>query len=234
MKIITAKTATEASARAFDIVNELMRRDQLQVMGLATGSTPLDLYKQICESNLDFSRCTSVNLDEYVGLKPTDPQSYHYFMQEHLFNAKPFKESFFPDGTNPDAGEVTRKYDRILAQHPIDLQILGIGRNGHIGFNEPGTLFDSHTHRVALTASTINANARFFENPDEVPRYAYTMGIASIMAAKRIILLAFGDAKAEAIRQTVNGPVTLEVPGSVLQRHPDVTVVLDEAAAGRL
>ena len=111
---------------------------------------------------------------------------------------------------------------------------MGIGRNGHIGFNEPGTLFDSHTHRVALTASTINANARFFENPDEVPRYAYTMGIASIMAAKRIILLAFGDAKAEAIRQTVNGPVTLEVPGSVLQRHPDVTVVLDEAAAGRL
>lgn len=234
MKIITAKTAAEASARAFDIVSKLAQHDQLQVMGLATGSTPLDLYKQIRESALDFSQCMSVNLDEYVGLKPTDPQSYHYFMQEHLFNAKPFKESFFPDGTNPDAGEVTRRYDEILAQHPIDLQILGIGRNGHIGFNEPGTSFDSHTHRVALTASTIAANARFFDNQDEVPRYAYTMGIASIMAAKRIILLAFGDAKAEAIRQTVNRPVTPDVPASVLQRHPNVTVVLDEAAASQL
>lgn len=234
MKIITAKTAVKASARAFDIVSELAQHDQLQVMGLATGSTPLNLYKQIRESALDFSQCTSVNLDEYVGLKPTGPQSYHYFMQEHLFNAKPFKESFFPDGTNPDAGEVTRRYDEILAQHPIDLQILGIGRNGHIGFNEPGTAFDSHTHQMALTASTIEANARFFNNPDEVPRYAYTMGIASIMAAKRIILLAFGDEKAEAIRQTVDGPVTPEVPASVLQRHPNVTVVLDEAAASQL
>lgn len=234
MKIITAKTAAEASARAFDIVSELLQHDRLQVMGLATGSTPLDLYKQIRESDLDFSKCTSVNLDEYVGLKPTDPQSYHYFMQEHLFNTKPFKESFFPDGTNPDAGEVTRKYDRILAQHPIDLQVLGIGRNGHIGFNEPGTSFDSHTHRVALAESTIEANARFFDNPGEVPRYAYTMGIASIMAAKRIILLAFGDEKAEAIRQTVDGPVTPDVPASVLQRHPNVTVVLDKAAASRL
>lgn len=234
MKIITAKTAAEASAQAFDIVSELAQHGQLQVMGLATGSTPLDLYKQIRESDLDFSQCTSVNLDEYVGLKPTDPQSYHYFMQKHLFNAKPFKESFFPDGTNPDAGEVTRRYDEILAQHPIDLQILGIGRNGHIGFNEPGTSFDSHTHRVALTASTIDANARFFDNPDEVPRYAYTMGIASIMAAKRIILLAFGDEKAVAIRQTVNGPVTSGVPASILQRHANVTIVLDGAAASQL
>lgn len=234
MKIVTEKTAATASARAFDIVANLAHHDQLKVMGLATGSTPLDLYKQICESDLDFSQCTSVNLDEYVGLKPTNPQSYHYFMHEHLFNAKPFKESFFPDGTNPDAVAVTREYDQVLAQHPIDLQVLGIGRNGHIGFNEPGTPFDSHTHQVVLTKSTIAANARFFDNSDEVPRYAYTMGIASIMAAKRIILLAFGDEKAEAIRQTVDGPVTPEIPASVLQRHPNVTVVLDEAAAGQL
>lgn len=155
-------------------------------------------------------------------------------MREHLFNAKPFKASFFPDGTNPDAGAVTREYDRILASHPIDLQVLGIGRNGHIGFNEPGTAFDSRTHRVALTPSTITANARFFARPDQVPRYAYTMGIASIMAAKRIILLAFGEEKAAAIRASLKGPVTPDVPASVLQRHPNVTVVLDAAAASQL
>lgn len=234
MKIITEKTATAASARAFAIVNELAQHDQLKVMGLATGSTPLGLYKLIRESDLDFSHSTSVNLDEYVGLQPTDPQSYHYFMQEHLFSAKPFKESFFPDGANPDAAAVTKEYDQVLAQHPIDLQVLGIGQNGHIGFNEPGTSFDSHTHRVALTESTIAANARFFDNPDQVPRYAYTMGIASIMAAKRIILLAFGEEKAAAIQQTVNGPVTPAVPASILQRHPDVTLVLDEEAASQL
>lgn len=234
MKIITEKTAPAASARAFAIVNELARHDQLQVMGLATGSTPLELYKLIRESDLDFSHSTSVNLDEYVGLQPTDPQSYHYFMQEHLFRAKPFKESFFPDGANLDAAAVTKEYERVLAQHPIDLQVLGIGQNGHIGFNEPGTPFDSHTHRVALTESTIAANARFFENPDQVPRYAYTMGIASIMAAKRIILLAFGEEKAAAIQQTVNGPVTPDVPASILQRHSDVTLVLDEGAASQL
>ncbi|MGM9907172.1 glucosamine-6-phosphate deaminase [Limosilactobacillus sp.] len=234
MKIITEKTAQAASARAFDIVNGLSKQEQLKVLGLATGSTPLGLYKLIRESDLDFSQCTSVNLDEYVGLKSTDPQSYHYFMQKHLFSAKPFKESFFPDGVNPDAAAVTREYDRVLAQHPIDLQVLGIGQNGHIGFNEPGTSFDSHTHHVALTESTIKANARFFDNPDQVPRYAYTMGIASIMAAKRIILLAFGKEKAAAVRQTVKGPVTPTVPASILQRHSDVTLVLDKAAASRL
>ena len=234
MQIVKEQTAAAASAQAFKIIADLAHRDQLHVMGLATGSTPLDLYKLIRESDLDFSRASSVNLDEYVGLKPTDPQSYHYFMREHLFKAKPFKASFFPDGTNPDAGAVTREYDRILANHPIDLQVLGIGRNGHIGFNEPGTAFDSRTHRVALTPSTIAANARFFARPDQVPRYAYTMGIASIMAAKRIILLAFGEEKAAAIRASLKGPVTPDVPASVLQRHPHVTVVLDAAAASQL
>lgn len=233
MQIIKEQTAVAASAQAFKIVADLAQCDQLHVMGLATGSTPLELYKLISESDLDFSQASSVNLDEYVGLKPTDPQSYHYFMQEHLFDAKPFKESFFPDGTNPDAGAVTREYDRILARHPIDLQVLGIGRNGHIGFNEPGTTFDSHTHRVALTPSTIDANARFFDQPEQVPRYAYTMGIASIMAAKRVILLAFGKEKAAAIRASLLGPVTPDVPASVLQRHPNVTVVLDVAAASQ-
>lgn len=234
MQIIREQTAAAASAKAFEIVADLARHNQLQVMGLATGSTPLDLYKLICASDLDFSRTSSVNLDEYVGLKPTDPQSYHHFMQKHLFSVKPFKESFFPDGTNPDAGAVAKAYDRILADHPIDLQVLGIGRNGHIGFNEPGTAFDSHTHRVALTPSTIAANARFFAKPELVPHYAYTMGIASIMAAKQIILLAFGKEKAAAIRATIKGPVTTAIPASILQRHPNVTVVLDAAAASQL
>lgn len=234
MKIITAENVAAASKEAFNIIADRMQHDQLHVLGLATGSTPCGLYRLLCASRLDFRQVTSVNLDEYVGLQPTDPQSYHYFMQVHLFRAKPFKESFFPDGTNLDAAAVAKEYDQVLAAHPLDLQVLGIGQNGHIGFNEPGTPFTSRTHRVVLTPSTIAANARFFARPDEVPRAAYTMGIASIMAAKQVLLMAFGAQKAPAIRQAVKGPVTPAVPASVLQRHPNVTLILDRAAASQL
>ncbi len=185
-------------------------------------------------SLVDYSSLISINLDEYVGLKPTDPQSYHYFMEHHLFAQKPFAKSFIPDGSNLNAAEVINHYNKILATYHIDTQILGIGNNGHIGFNEPGTPFDSQTHKVKLTPATINANARFFTSSKDVPTEAYTMGIGSILQAKHIILLAFGEQKADAINKMVNGKITTAVPASALQKHPNVTVILDKQAASNL
>ncbi|WP_203641712.1 glucosamine-6-phosphate deaminase [Levilactobacillus andaensis] len=205
-----------------------------KVLGLATGSTPVTIYEQLVASDLDFSQLTSVNLDEYVGLNADHPQSYHYFMQQHLFNAKPFANSYVPDGTNVDAAAETKRYDAIIKDNPIDLQLLGLGQNGHIGFNEPGTDPKSTTHKVALTDSTIAANARFFDNADEVPRFAYSMGVGSILQAKQILIVAYGEAKAAAVAAMIQGPVTPDVPASYLQTHPNVTVILDEAAASQL
>lgn len=233
MKTIIVKNQLEGGKVAFDLLKESLAAGA-QTLGLATGSSPTALYQKMVESDLDFSKLYSVNLDEYVGLAPDHEQSYHAFMQEHLFNAKPFKESFLPDGMAEDLEQAAKDYDDILSQHVIDLQILGIGSNGHIGFNEPGTSFDSQTHVVDLTDSTIKANSRFFTSRDQVPTKAISMGIASIMAAKKIILFAYGDKKADAIFKMVNGPVTEEVPASVLQHHSDVTLILDEAVAAKL
>ncbi|KIS03937.1 glucosamine-6-phosphate deaminase [Paucilactobacillus wasatchensis] len=205
-----------------------------RVFGLATGSTPVSTYDQITASELDFSHCISINLDEYVGLAPTHPQSYHAFMQAHFFKQKPFSNSFVPNGLNPDENDETTRYEEIIANHPIDFQILGLGRNGHIGFNEPGTEFDSATHRVALTQSTIDANARFFADKDEVPHFAYSMGIGTIMKSKQILIEAYGANKAEAVQQMIEGPVTKQVPASILQQHANVTVIIDQAAAANL
>ena len=233
MKILVTKNKEVASQHAFkllqtDIINGA------QVLGLATGSSPLGLYQKMTNSPVDYSNLISINLDEYVGLKPTDPQSYHYFMEHHLFTQKPFAKSFIPDGSNLNATKVINHYNQILATYPIDTQILGIGNNGHIGFNEPGTPFDSQTHKVKLTPATINANARFFTSSKDVPTEAYTMGIGSILQAKHIILLAFGEQKADAINKMVNGKITTAVPASVLQKHPNVTVILDKQAASKL
>lgn len=233
MKTIIVKNQLEGGKVAFDLLKECLAAGA-QTLGLATGSSPTALYQKMVESDLDFSKLYSVNLDEYVGLAPDHEQSYHAFMQEHLFNAKPFKESFLPDGMAEDLEQAAKDYDDILSQHVTNLQILGIGSNGHIGFNEPGTPFDSQTHVVDLTDSTIESNSRFFTSRDQVPTKAISMGIASIMAAKKIILFAYGDKKADAIFKMVNGPVTEEVPASVLQHHPDVTLILDEAAAAKL
>lgn len=233
MKTIIVKNQVEGGKVAFDLLKESLATGT-QTLGLATGSSPTALYQKMVESDLDFSKLYSVNLDEYVGLAPDHEQSYHAFMQEHLFNTKPFKESFLPDGMAEDLEQAAKDYDDILSQHVIDLQILGIGSNGHIGFNEPGTSFDSQTHVVDLTDSTIEANSRFFTSRDQVPTKAISMGIASIMAAKKIILFAYGDKKADAIFKMVNGPVTEKVPASVLQHHPDVTLILDQAAAAKL
>ena len=161
-------------------------------------------------------------------------QSYRYFMQENLFNKKPFKESFLPRGVKDNAEEEVERYNQILANHPVDLQILGIGRNGHIGFNEPGTSFDSQTHLVDLDQSTIEANARFFEKIEDVPTQAISMGIKNILDAKSILLFAYGPSKAEAIAGTVQGPVTENLPASSLQNHPDVTIIADAEALSLL
>ncbi|MGX5376676.1 glucosamine-6-phosphate deaminase [Ligilactobacillus sp. LYQ135] len=233
MKIITVKDQVAGGKEALKVYqNEI--KNGAKVFGLATGSTPITTYKEIVASDLEFSNCISINLDEYVGLKPTDPQSYHYFMNEHLFKYKPFKHSYIPDGTNLDAQAETTRYNQIIDEHPIDLQLLGLGRNGHIGFNEPGTPFDSLTSKIKLTQSTIDANARFFDHQDDVPKEAYSMGIGSIMKAKHILLEAYGSKKAEAIKAMIKGPVTPEVPASVLQNHANVTVIIDGAAASLL
>ncbi len=231
VQIVSDKQA--GGKAGFKVFEDALQNDA-KVLGLATGSTPVTIYGQLVASDLDFSQLTSVNLDEYVGLNADHPQSYHYFMQQHLFNAKPFAHSYVPDGSNLDAAAATSEYDQIIADNPIDLQLLGLGKNGHIGFNEPGTDPESTTHKVTLTESTIDANARFFTNADEVPRYAYSMGIGSILKAKQILIVAYGEAKAAAVAAMIQGPVTPDVPASYLQTHPNVTVILDEAAASQL
>ena len=169
-----------------------------------------------------------------MGLTDDNDQSYHYFMQENLFRAKSFKESFLPNGLASDLQEETRRYDQVIAEHPIDFQILGIGHNGHIGFNEPGTSFDVTTHVVNWTEDTIKANSRFFDSIDDVPKQAISMGIQSIMQSKMIVLMAYGQGKADAIKQMIEGPVTEDLPASVLQKHPNVVVIVYEAAASAL
>ena len=228
MKIIEVKDQIEGGKVAFDILKETLK-EGAQTLGLATGSSPLEFYKQIRESDLDLSNLISVNLDEYVGLTGDDPQSYRYFMEKNLFDAKPFKESYLPSGVEESADQEVIRYNKILEDHPVDLQILGIGRNGHIGFNEPGTSFDSQTHLVQLDASTIEANSRFFDKIQ-----AISMGIANILAAKSIVLFAYGESKAQAIKGTVEGERTEKVPASALQGHPNVTIIADKEALSLL
>lgn len=233
MNVIRVKDATEGGKKAFELIQEGLN-DGAKVFGLATGSTPETLYKEMVASDLDFTECTSVNLDEYVGLSGDNDQSYRYFMNKHLFNQKPFKATYVPNGKAEDLEAECAKYEEIIANNPIDIQILGIGENAHIGFNEPGTPFDAPTQVVQLTESTINANKRNFEKVEDVPTTAISMGIGSIMKGKKIILMAFGEAKAEAIANTINGPLTTDVPSSILKNHDDVTIIIDEAAASKL
>ena len=211
------------------------------VLGLATGSSPEGTYAQLVEwykkGDLDFSQVTSVNLDEYRGLSGDNDQSYRYFMNTHLFDHVNIDKSrtFVPNGLEPDSEKACREYDAVVeATGGVDLQLLGIGHNGHIGFNEPAKEFCKNTQCVDLTESTIEANARFFASADDVPKQALTMGIGCIMAARRILLIASGADKADAIYKTVCGPITPECPASILQLHPDVVLVCDEAALSKL
>ena len=217
---------------------ELLNRKPEAVLGYATGSTPLGLYFELARLNregaLSFARATTFNLDEYAGLDGTHPQSYRYFMNKNLFyNIDiPIENTHVPNGINTD---IAAKYDEAIeAAGGIDLQLLGIGNNGHIGFNEPGTPFGSRTHLVELHESTRQANKRFFTSIDEVPTHAVTMGVRTVMNARSVILMAIGKGKADIIRKTVLGPVTEEVPASVLQLHPDAEIYVDYEAASLL
>lgn len=211
------------------------------VLGLATGSTPIGAYKQLIDGHqqgdLDFSEVKTANLDEYKGLTRGNDQSYYYFMRENFFQHVNVKEgnTNIPDGTEPDAAKECARYEKVIhALGGIDLQLLGLGHNGHIGFNEPADHFPKDTHIVDLQESTIEANKRFFASIDDVPRQAYTMGIGTIMRAKKLLLVVSGKDKAKILREVLCGPVTPKVPASILQLHPDVSVVADKAALAEL
>lgn len=195
--------------------------------GLATGGTMEPLYENLRNSDVDFSTCTSFNLDEYAGIDKNSPHSYYTYMHEQLFNAKPFAASYVPVGDADDVDAEARKYEALLQANKRHIQLLGVGENGHIAFNEPGTSFDSETHVIELTPSTREANARFFSSLDEVPTHAVTMGIASILDADEIILIACGENKRQAMEALVDGNVTVEVPVSILNNHPNVVIYTD-------
>lgn len=241
MKVIICKDYDEMSQMAAEIVANQINSNPHTVLGLATGSTPVGMYRNLVKMNregkVDFSNVVTFNLDEYVGLNKDHPCSYHRFMDENLFDHVNIKREnvHLPNGVAPSLEEECKTYERMIAQAGgVVLQVLGIGHNGHIGFNEPGTPFHSTTHVVELAQRTIEANSRFFNSPDQVPRKAISMGIKTIMQAQKILLLASGKDKAEAISKALNGPITTEVPASVLQLHPNVTVIIDEGAASAL
>lgn len=234
MNIIKVKNYSELSRIASEIFMKQMKKLDNPVIGLATGSTPIKLYKILVEyhqkGELSFSNTITFNLDEYVGLSKNDPTSYQYFMYEHLFRHVDIKEEniHLPDGLTEDLEEECNKYEELIKKAGnIDLQILGLGLNGHIGFNEPGTSFSSRTHVVELQPSTIKANSRFFSSIENVPKKAITMGISTIMEAKKIIFLVQGEMKAEILKKVVYGEVSEDVPASILQRHPNVTLITD-------
>lgn len=233
MKFIFVNNQNEGGIRGAQIFKTALANNAT-TFGLATGSTPISTYNEIAKSNLDFSNKISFNLDEYIGLKPENPQSYHFYMNKYLFSVKPFAQSYLLNGLATNEKEELARYDRLLEKHPIDLQLLGIGKNGHIGFNEPGTPFNSTSHKVKLTESTIKTNSRFFNNSNKVPKYAFSMGIRSIMSSKQILLEAYGERKADAIAKMINGPVTEQLPASILQTHQNVTIILDKAAASKI
>ena len=241
MRIIKAADYQDMSRKAANLISAQVIMKPDSVLGLATGSTPIGAYQQLVEwfknGDLDFSTVKSVNLDEYKGLPRTNDQSYYYFMHENLFdkvNINP-ANTHLPDGTEPDSDKECARYEALIQSlGGVDLQLLGLGHNGHIGFNEPSDHFVKETHVVDLTESTIEANARFFASADDVPKQALTMGIGCIMAARRILLIASGADKADAIYKTVCGPITPECPASILQLHPDVVLVCDEAALSKL
>lgn len=237
MRIIVTKNYEEMSRKAANIIAAQVVMKPDSVLGLATGSSPIGAYKLLVEGymkgDLDFSGITSINLDEYVGLSAEHNQSYAYFMRDNLFNHVNIKMEnvFLPNGMEADEAKECARYDEVIKTHgPIDLQLLGLGENGHIGFNEPDTSFAKGTHKVSLTESTINANSRLFNSINEVPKFAYSMGVGSIFSAKQILLIASGEKKADALFKALYGPVTPEVPASALQFHNNVTIVADEAA----
>ena len=237
MRIYVGEDYKGMSRKAANIISAQIILKPDSVMGLATGSTPIGIYDQLVKwyekGDLDFSSVVSINLDEYKGLSGDNDQSYRYFMNKHLFDRINIKKenTYVPNGLEPDSKKACQEYNDIIEKFGgIDMQLLGLGHNGHIGFNEPGEAFEKETHCVDLTKSTIEANKRFFEREEDVPKQAYTMGIGTIMRSKKILLVVSGEEKAQALKDSIYGPVTPEVPGSILRFHPDVTIIADEAA----
>ncbi len=241
MKIYRAQDYQSMSRKAANILSAHVILKPDCVLGLATGSTPIGMYRQLIDwynkGDIDFSQVHTVNLDEYLGLAPTHDQSYRYFMQTNLFdhvNVKP-ENTNVPNGLAQDPEAECARYNQVIASlGGIDVQVLGMGHNGHIGFNEPEEAFELETHVVNLTDDTINANARFFASRDQVPRQALTMGIKSIMQARHILVVVSGADKADIVKAAFTGPVTPKVPASILQMHPHVSLVADEAALSLL
>ena len=241
MNIYKVKDYAELSSKAASIIASQIIMKPACVLGLATGSSPVGTYKKLIEWHekglVDFSQVTSVNLDEYKGLSADNDQSYRYFMNTNLFNHVNItkEKTYVPNGLEPDSQKACDQYNEIIASvGGIDLQLLGLGHNGHIGFNEPDPYFPSVPHCVDLTESTIEANKRFFASEADVPRQAYTMGIQNIMSARKIVVVVSGADKAEILKKVVTGPITPQVPASILQLHGDVTIIADEAAAALL
>ncbi len=243
MRVYRAKDYKDMSRKAANIISAQIILKPNSVLGLATGSTPIGTYSQLVDwykkGDLDFSEVTSVNLDEYKGLPGSNEQSYDYFMHQHLFDQVNIQErhTHLPNGMEPDSKKECERYEELIRSlGGVDLQLLGMGHNGHIGFNEPGTDFNSKTHYVDLKESTIKDNARLFFNGDEdaVPKQAISMGIQNIMDAKSVVLIACGKNKEDAVKGMIEGPVTPELPASVLQNHKDVTVIIDKTAAALL
>ena len=241
MRIIKTADYDAMSKKAADIIAAQMIMKEDSVLGLATGSSPIGTYKELVKMNMegriDFSKITTVNLDEYRGLPRTNDQSYYYFMNDNLFNHVNIDKArtHVPNGMVEDAEKECADYEAMIKEvGGVDLQLLGLGHNGHIGFNEPSEEFDKVTHCVDLQESTIEANKRFFASIDDVPRQAYTMGIGTIMSAKKILVVVSGADKAEIVKKAFTGPVTPHVPASILQMHPDVTVICDAEAYAKI
>ncbi|MCD8316864.1 MAG: glucosamine-6-phosphate deaminase [Eggerthellaceae bacterium] len=237
MNLIIADDYGEMSAMAAEVIANQIQDNPYSVLGLATGSTPQGLYADLVSdylaNKISFANVTTFNLDEYRGLNEDDPNSYRYFMNKNLFNHVdiPPQNTHVPHGFDEDAAEVCTNYEQAIAMAGgINLQLLGLGHNGHIGFNEPSDSFPVTTHCVDLTESTIEANSRLFNSADEVPRQAYTMGIGTIMKAEKILMVVSGKGKADIMHKVLFGPVKPEVPASVLQLHRDVTVIVDKEA----
>ena len=239
MKIIITKDYEELSTKAAAVMLEVIKQNPKAILGLATGTTPLGLYSRMItdhrENGTDYSKIRTVNLDEYKGLPKTHEQSYAYFMKKNLFEGLgiPTENTNIENGMATDVEAECARYDALLEEFPRDIQLLGLGSNGHIAFNEPNTPFGSGTHVVMLAESTVKDNARLFKDITEVPRKAYTMGIKQIMQAKKVLILASGANKAEAVYKAVKGKVVEEVPASILQLHPDCILIADKAAANK-
>lgn len=241
MELIICKDYEELSQKASEIIISMLKENPKSILGLATGSTPEGMYANLVKANenneISFKDVKTFNLDEYYGLDPENDQSYRYFMNDKLFNHVDINKEYtrVPSGTIENPEEYGKKYDEEIENAGgTDIQVLGIGANGHIGFNEPSDVFTPETHLVKLTEKTISDNSRFFENIDDVPKEAITMGMKSIMSAKKVLLIANGKNKADAIYKTLRGPIDPKVPASILQVHPDLVVILDEDAASLL